>query len=416
LKALHSLDQGETYMSNTITETRSETKLDLDAVQQALRENKLDGWLFYDHHHRDPLAYSILGLDAKAHVTRRWYYFIPAQGEPRKLVHRIESFKLDPLPGEKSVYSSWQELESQLQTLLTGATKIAMQYSPRNAIMYVSMVDAGTVELLRSFGKEPVTSADLVSQFEAVLTDAQLATHYVAQKAVDEILDAAWKEIGTRARSGGTTEYAMVQYFQEGLSRANLVWDHGPNVSAGPNSADSHYEPTAAKSRAIRTGDFVLIDIWGKLADNPAAVWYDITWTGVVGREPTEREQLIFITVRNARDASIKAVQQAFASNTPIAGYEADDAGRNLIRAAGFGDAFTHRTGHNIGIEIHGNGAHLDNLETRDERLILPNTCFSVEPGLYFMGEFGVRSEVDMIARKGKAEVTGRIQTELVRA
>jgi Xaa-Pro aminopeptidase len=278
------------------------------------------------------------------------------------------------------------------------------------------MVDAGTIELLRSFGKEPVTSADLVSQFEAVLTDAQLATHYVAQKAIDELLEAAWKEIGTRARSGGTTEYAMVQYLQQGLSRANLVWDHGPNVSAGPNSADSHYEPTAAKSRAIRTGDFVLIDIWGKLAHDPTAVWYDITWTGVVGREPTEREQLIFNTVRNARDASIKAVQQAFATDTPIAGYEADDAGRNLIRAAGFGDAFTHRTGHNIGTEIHGNGAHLDNLETHDERLILPNTCFSVEPGLYFMDEFGVRSEVDMIAGKGKAEVTGRIQTELVRA
>ncbi len=403
-------------MPQTITETPANTKFDLAAIQSALRENKLDGWLFYDHHHRDPLAYSILGLDPHAHVTRRWYYFIPATGEPKKLVHRIESFKLDPLPGQKSVYSSWQELESQLQTLLTGATRIAMQYSPRNAIMYVSMVDAGTIELLRSFGKEPVTSADLVSHFEAVLTDAQLATHYVAQRAIDELLDAAWKEIGTRARSGGTTEYAIVQYLQEGLTRANLVWEHGPNVSAGPNSADSHYEPTAANSRPIRTGDFVLIDIWGKLAHDPTAVWYDITWTGVVGRPPTDREQLIFNTVRDARNASIKAVQQAFASNTPIAGYQADDAGRNLIRAAGFAEFFTHRTGHNIGTELHGNGAHLDNLETHDERLILPNTCFSVEPGLYFPGEFGIRSEVDMIARKGKAEVTGRIQTELVRA
>lgn len=402
-------------MQDTITETKSDTKFDLSAIQQALRENKIDGWLFYDHHHRDPLAYSILGLDPNAHVTRRWYYFIPATGEPKKLVHRIEGGRLDTLPGGKSAYSSWQEHESQLQTLLTGATKIAMQYSPRNAIMYVSMVDAGTVELLRSFGKEPVTSADLVSQFEAVLTDAQLATHYVAQRSVDEVLDAAWKEIGARARNGGTTEFAMVQYLQEGLRRANLVWEHGPNVSAGPNAADSHYEPTAANSRSIGKGDFVLIDIWGKLADDPTAVWYDITWTGVVGREPTEREHLIFNTVRDARDASIKAVQDGFAANTPIAGWQADDAGRNLIRKAGFGDWFTHRTGHNIGIELHGPGAHLDNLETHDERLILPNTCFSVEPGLYFPGEFGVRSEVDMIARKGKAEVTGRIQTELVR-
>jgi Xaa-Pro dipeptidase len=403
-------------MPQTITETPANTKFDLAAIQSALRENKLDGWLFYDHHHRDPLAYSILGLDPHAHVTRRWYYFIPAQGEPKKLVHRIESFKLDTLPGTKSVYSSWQELESQLQTLLTGATRIAMQYSPRNAIMYVSMVDAGTIELLRSFGKEPVTSADLVSHFEAVLTDAQLATHCVAQRAIDELLDAAWKEIGTRARSGGATEYAIVQYLQEGLTRANLVWEHGPNVSAGPNSADSHYEPTAARSSPIRTGDFVLIDIWGKLAQDSTAVWYDITWTGVVGRPPTDREQLIFTTVRDARNASIKAVQEAFAASTPIAGYQADDAGRNLIRAAGFAEFFTHRTGHNIGTELHGNGAHLDNLETHDERLILPNTCFSVEPGLYFPGEFGIRSEVDMIARKGKAEVTGSIQTELVRA
>src|SRR5882757_1281334 len=305
-------------MPNTITEVTSGTKFDLAAIQSALRENKLDGWLFYDHHHRDPLAYSILGLDPNTLVSRRWYYFIPSQGEPKKLVHRIESFKLDTLPGQKSVYSSWQELESQLQTLLSGATKIAMQYSPRNAIMYVSMVDAGTIELLRSFGKEPVTSADLVSHFEAVLTDAQLATHYVAQKAVDEVLDAAWKEMGSRARSGGTDEFAMMQYLREGLGRANLVWDHGPNVSAGPNSADSHYDPTAASSRPIRKGDFVLIDIWGKLAHNPAAVWYDITWTGVVNREPSAREQLIFHTVRNARDASIKAVQEAFTANEPI--------------------------------------------------------------------------------------------------
>jgi Xaa-Pro dipeptidase len=390
--------------------------MNLSAVQTALRDAKLDGWLFYDHHHRDPLAYSILGLDPNAHVTRRWYYFVPAQGDPKKLVHRIEAGRLDSLPGAKAVYSSWQELEAQIEALLEGQKKIAMQYSPRNAIMYVSMVDAGTVELLRSFGKEPVTSANLVSHFEAVLTDAQLATHYVAQKAVDEVLDAAWKQIGIRAGNGGTDEHAMVQFLQEGLSRANLVWEHGPNVSAGPNSADSHYEPTAASSRPIRKGDFVLIDIWGKLADDPTAVWYDITWTGVVGREPTEREQLIFTTVRNARDASIGIVQNAFAANTPIAGWQADDAGRNLIRKAGFGDAFTHRTGHNIGTVLHGNGAHLDNLETHDERLILPNTCFSVEPGLYFPGEFGVRSEVDMIARKGKAEVTGRIQTELVRA
>jgi len=389
--------------------------MDLSAIQSALRDANLDGWLFYDHHHRDPLAYSILGLDPNAHVTRRWFYLIPAQGEPKKLVHRIEAGRLDTLPGTKSVYSSWQELEAQIEAVLAGQTRLAMQYSPRNAIMYVSMVDAGTIELLRGLGKEIVSSADLVSHFEAVLTDAQLATHYVAQKHIDEILASGWKEIGARASSGGTDEHAMVQYLQEAMARAGLDWEHGPNVSAGPNSADSHYEPTAASSRPIRKGDFVLIDIWAKLKDDPTAVWYDITWTGVVGREPTEREHLIFNTVRDARDASIKVVQDAFAASQPIAGWQADDASRNVIHAAGFGEWFTHRTGHNIGTVLHGNGAHLDNLETHDERLILPNTCFSVEPGLYFTGEFGVRSEVDMIARKGKAEVTGRIQTELVR-
>jgi Xaa-Pro dipeptidase len=390
--------------------------MDISPIQEALRKEQIDGWLFYDHHHRDPLAYSILGLDPNAHITRRWYYFIPATGEPKRLVHRIEAGRLDALPGTKAAYSSWQELEAQIETLLTGQKKIAMQYSPRNAIMYVSMVDAGTIELLRDLGKQIVSSADLVSHFEAVLTDEQLVTHYVAQKRIDQILDAAWKEIGARARNGGTDEYAMVQYLQQAMARENLVWEHGPNVSAGPNSADSHYEPTAANSRPIRKGDFVLIDIWAQLANQPTSVWYDITWTAVVGREPTEREQLIFTTVRDARDAAIKAVQDAFAANQPIAGWQADDAARNVIRKAGFGDAFTHRTGHNIGPIIHGNGAHLDNLETHDERLLLPNTCFSVEPGLYFPGEFGVRSEVDMIARKGKAEVTGRIQTELVRA
>jgi len=389
--------------------------MNLGDIQSALRDQHLDGWLFFDHHYRDPLAYRILGLGDNLHVTRRWFYYIPAVGEPKKLVHRIESGRLDSLPGTKAVYSSWQELESQVETLLAGQTKLAMQYSPRNAIMYISLVDAGTIELLRGMGKEIVSSADLVSQFEAVLTDAQLATHFVAQKHIDAILDAGWKEIGTRARNGGTDEHAMVTWLHEAIDRAGLITEHGPNVSAGPNSADSHYEPTAASSRPIRKGDFVLIDIWAKLANQPDAVWYDITWTGVVDREPTEREHLIFNTVRDARDASIKTVQAAFASNTPIAGWQADDASREVIRKAGFGEWFTHRTGHNIGAILHGNGANLDNLETHDERLILPDTCFSVEPGIYFPGKFGVRSEIDMIARAGKAEVTGRVQTELVR-
>jgi Xaa-Pro aminopeptidase len=386
----------------------------IPAIQAALRGAGLDGWLFYDHHHRDPLAYSILGLDPAAHVTRRWYYLVPAMGEPRKLVHRIELGRLDALPGSKVEYSSWQELEAHLETMLAGMTRLAMQYSPRNAIMYVSMVDAGTVELLRGMGKEIVSSADLVSQFEAVLSDAQIRTHYAAQERIDRVLGECWKQMGARVRGSGTDEFAMVQWLGEAMRREGLVWEHGPNVSCGPNSADSHYEPTQENSAAIRKGDFVLIDLWGKL-DQPGACYYDITWTGVVDREPTEREQTIFATVRAARDAAIVTVQEAFAARRQIAGWEADDAARGVIRAAGYGDWFTHRTGHNIGSEIHGSGANLDNLETHDVRLILPNTCFSVEPGIYFPGEFGIRSEINMVTRPGRAEVTGRVQTELVR-
>jgi Xaa-Pro dipeptidase len=389
--------------------------MNLDAIQAALRNQGIDGWLFYDHHYRDPLGYRILGLGEGLHVTRRWFYFVPANGEPKKLVHRIESGRLDELPGSKAVYSSWQELESQVEKLLEGQTKIAMQYSPRNAIMYVSLVDAGTVELLRGMGKEIVSSADLVSRFEAVLNEEQMATHYEAQRRIDSILAEGWRVMGERVRGSGTHELDMVGWFCEAIEREGMVTEHGPNVSVGANSADSHYEVTHDSSKAIRRGDFVLIDIWAKLAERPDAVWYDITWTGVVDREATERERLVFATVRDARDAGIKAVETAFAAGTPIAGWEADDATREVIRKAGFGEWFTHRTGHNIGTILHGNGANLDNLETHDERLILPNTCFSVEPGLYFTGEFGVRSEVDMIARAGKAVVTGRVQTELVR-
>jgi len=403
--------------------------MELTAIQSALREHKLDGWLFYDHHHRDPIAYRILGLDPESFVSRRWFYFIPADGEPRKLVHRIESGKLDSLPGSKDAYSSWQELEHKLEAMLDGASTLAMQYSPRNAIMYVAMVDAGTVELIRSMGKQVVSSADLVSIFEAVLTEHQIATHFEAQRRLDAVLAAGWKFIGESVRANTPiTEFDVVEFLNTEIQKSGLWTDHGPNCSAGPNSADSHYEPTRETSRVIRSGDFILIDIWAKIAapgnprqPNPTAVWYDITWTGVVGRDPTPREQLIFNTVRDARDAAIEAVQRAYAQGRPIAGWQADDAARAVIRDAGFGDFFTHRTGHNIEVSLHGNGAHLDNLETHDERLLLPNTCFSVEPGIYFPGEFGIRSEVNMITHPpssdhaGNAIVTGPIQRELLR-
>ena len=392
--------------------------MNLEAIQAAVREAGFDGWLFYDHHHRDPIAGRILELDEKAHVTRRWYYFVPAEGEPRKLVHRIEQGRLDSLPGGKGLYSSWQELAAGLKAMLYGARLLAMQYSPNNAIMYVSMVDAGSVEFLRGLGKQIVSSADLVSQFEAVLNEEQVASHAAAQKAIDTVLAEGWQKIARTLRpaagkAGALTEFEMVQWLSSAMRNEGLVWENGPNVSANANSSDSHYEPTAERTAPINEGDFILIDIWGRL-EKPGSIFYDITWTGVVGREPAEKEQLVFETVRNARDAAIAAVEQAFATGRPIRGFEADDAARAVIRAAGFGEFFTHRTGHNIAQELHGSGAHLDNLETHDERLILPNTCFSVEPGIY-LPEFGIRSEVDMLTAPGKAWVTGRIQRELVR-
>jgi Xaa-Pro dipeptidase len=390
----------------------------LEAIQAALREAGQDGWLFYDHHHRDPIGERILGLDPKAHITRRWYYFVPARGEPRKLVHRIEQGRLDALPGSKGQYSSWQELATGLDAMLGDAQRIAMQYSPNNSIMYVSMVDAGTVEFLRGLGKQIVSAADLVSQFEAVLSEEQVASHIYAQRKIDQILAAGWKEMGQRLRpasggAGAVTEFDMVQWLSDAMRREGLVWENGPNVSVNANSSDSHYEPTAEHCAPIKEGDFVLIDIWGRM-DTANSVFYDITWTGVVGREPSEREQHVFETVRNARDAAIAAVQNAFAEGRAICGYEADDVARGVICAAGFGEFFTHRTGHNIAHEIHGPGAHLDNLETHDERRLLPCTCFSVEPGIY-LPEFGVRSEVDMLTSANKASVTGRMQRELVR-
>jgi len=394
--------------------------MELEAIQAALREAGHDGWLFYDHHHRDPIAEHILGLDEKAHITRRWYYFVPADGEPRKLVHRVEQSRLDSLPGSKGLYSSWLELAGGLEAMLMGATEIAMQYSPNNAIMYVSMVDAGTVEFLRGIGKQIVSSADLVSQFEAVLSEEQMTTHNIAREAIDRILEEGWKEMGRRLRppSGSRrhaalTESDLVQWLSKAMRREGLIWENGPNVSVNANSSDSHYEPTAEHCAPIREGDFVLIDIWGRLNET-GSIFYDITWTGVVGREPTEREQQVFTTVRDARDAAIAAVEAAFAEGRSIRGYEADDAARGVIYAAGFGTYFTHRTGHNIARELHGPGAHLDNLETHDERHLLPYTCFSVEPGIY-LPEFGVRSEVDMMTSDTKAWVTGKIQRELVR-
>ena len=386
--------------------------MDLSAIQQALRERNIDAWLFYDHHHRDPIAYRVLGLPKDLMVTRRWYYLIPSNGEPTKLVHKIESGHLDTLPGSKSQYAGWQELFDGLKHMLTGHRDLAMQYSPNNIVFTISMVDAGTADMIRGLGKNIISSADLVAQFEATWTDEQIKTHFEARDAIDSITAEAFKEIGRRVRNGGTTEHQIQQFFMEGFARENIVTDDPPIVAVNANSGNPHYEPRADHPVPIRDGDFVLIDVWGK-KDKPGAVYYDITWVGVVGKFPTDRQQEVFKVVRDARDIGIKTVLDAIAARKPIAGWEVDHAVRGLIKNARFGDYFIHRTGHSIGTEVHSNGANMDDLEIHDERRILPNSCFSIEPGIY-LPEFGVRLEVDVLVREASAEVTGKIQKEIV--
>ena len=387
-------------------------RMNLAAIQSALRDRNIDGWLFYDHHHRDPIAYRVLGLSEKMMVTRRWFYLIPAQGEPRKLVHKIESGHLDSLPGDKQTYSAWPELFESLKRMLREYRDIAMQYSPNNGIFTLSLVDAGTIELLRGLGKNILSSGDLVALFEATWSDEQIKTHFAARDSIDAITEAAFKEIGRRVRNGGTDEFAMQQWILEAFRRENILTSDPPVVAVNANSGNPHYGPDAASSKPIREGDFVLLDIWGK-KDVPNAVYYDITWTGFVGKTPPDRIQEIFNIVRAGRDAGINFVKDSAAAGKQISGWQVDDPVRQAITKAGHGERFVHRTGHSIGTEVHANGANMDNLEVHDERRILPNSCFSIEPGIY-LPEFGVRSEVNMLVRSGSAEVTGRMQSEIV--
>jgi Xaa-Pro aminopeptidase len=296
--------------------------------------------------------------------------------------------------------------------MLAPYSKVAMQYSPNNIVFYVSLVDAGTVELVRSFGKEIVSSADLVSQFEATLTEEQIETHFAAGKKIDAITAAAFQEIGRRVRNGGTNEFAIQIYFAEAFQREGLVTDDLPIVAVNANASNPHYGPSAEHHSPIREGDLVLLDVWAKL-EQPGAIYYDITWMGFVGKSPSDKQREVFEVARRARDAGVERVRSAVSAGQPLAGWEVDKATRDIIEKAGYGKFFIHRTGHSIATEVHGNGANMDNLEIHDERRILPNTCFSIEPGIY-LPEFGVRSEVNVMVRKGAAGTTGRVQQELV--
>jgi Xaa-Pro dipeptidase len=385
--------------------------MDIPRIQEALQRQKLDGWLFFDHHERDPLAYRVLGLHPPRHVTRRWYYLIPAHGEPRGLVHRIEAGMIDPLPGEKAKYSSWREQHAELGRLLKGLKRVAMQYSPLCAVPYVAMVDAGTIELVRAQGVEIASSAELITEFEACLSDDQFSTHVEAGRRIDKVRAEAFRFIGEKL-SRGVTEMTVHDWILEQFRNSGLTTGSGPIVGVNRHAGDPHYEPMPETSLPIQPGDFVLLDMWAKL-DRPNAVYYDITWNGFCG-DPPERIQNVFEIVRDARDQAVATVATAVNAGREIRGFEVDDAARDYIRLHGFGDRFVHRTGHSIGTEVHGTGANMDNLETHDDRRILPGALFSVEPGIY-LEDFGVRSEVNVFVTPHYATTTGEVQRDLVR-
>jgi Xaa-Pro aminopeptidase len=387
--------------------------MDLAQIQEALRAAHLDGWLFFDHHRRDPLAYRILAIPAEVSVSRRWYYFIPAKGDPRKLVHKIESGSLDSLPGSKQAYSSWSDQQGKLKDLLAGAGTVAMQYSPLCAIPYVSMVDAGTYELVAETGVEIVSSADLVQQFDSLWTKAQFEMHMEAGKRVDQARREAFDFVGERIRAGeAVTEYEVQQFMCMRFAQLDLTHDHGPTIAVNANASDPHYEPSESRSSAIAAGDVLLIDCFAKL-NKPSSVYYDITWTGFCGDSSPGEVNNVFSIVRDARKAASRLVMTRIEAGHALAGFEVDDTARSYITEQGFGDYFIHRTGHSIGEEVHGTGANMDNLESHDIRRIVAGSCFSVEPGIY-LPLFGIRSEINMFVTEGRAFVTGEEQEKLI--
>ena len=389
---------------------------DITRIQHEIRAAGCDGWLLYDFHNRDLVAYRVLGLDPNKFTSRRWFYWIPAHGEPVRLLSKVEPLKLDALTGEKRFYLSWRELHASLKEILTPARTVAMQYSPMNNIPYVSLVDGGTIELIRSLGFEVVSSAGLVQTFEAVLDDAALQSHIDAGVLIQQIKDEAFALIGSELRAGRTiTQYDAQQYIIRRYGELGLdCMGEWPMVGTNEHPADPHFEPSPANARPIKRGDTVLIDLWAKLAE-PRSIFYDITWCGFVGQHPPAKYVEIFHTVRDARDAAVAFVRERFAHRAPVYGWEVDDVCRGVVRKAGYGDYFIHRTGHSIGEQVHGNGVNIDNLETKDERQIVPGVCFSIEPGIYLAGEMAVRSELDVfITPSGSVEVAGPTQQELV--
>ena len=386
--------------------------MELKAIQRAIRKQDFDGWLFYDHHHRDSIAYQVLGLP-KSMCTRRWYYLIPMKGTPSKLVHRIEENKLDSLAGTKFVYSSWEEQHELLRKILSGKRRVAMQYSPMNDIPYVGLVDCGTVELVRSFGPEVHSSADLVQIFEARWSLEGLAAHRAAGKVVHKVIRQAFAAIKRSIEEKHPlTEYELQRHMAEWFVVDKIESSDAPIVAVNAHSGDPHYSPREEGSPSIGRGDFVLLDVWGKQKFSDA-VYFDITWTGYVGDSVPDKYREIFDVVREARDRAVSFIQKGVRKGKTVYGWEVDDVARKIISEKGYGPYFLHRTGHSIGREVHGNGANMDNFETRDGRRIVPGTGFSIEPGIY-LRDFGVRTEVNVHVSENDAEVTGELQQAVV--
>jgi Xaa-Pro aminopeptidase len=387
---------------------------DLPAIQSALQSFALDGWLLMDFRGSNVLARRVLDLETRHPQSRRLFYYIPASGAPRKLVHRIESGALDHLPGEKTIYLKWQELEAGLMSLVHGARKIAMEYSPRNGNPYIARVDAGTIEVVHDAGTEVVSSGNLIQLFEASWSDAQWQQHLEATRHTTAAYDLVWKFIADALRANQPLRETTVQQFiMDHFAQLGLTTYSPPIIGANAHSGDPHYAPAVGHDAELKEGDFLLVDLWAKM-DQPGAVYSDLTRVGFLGVEVPEQYEKIFQIVARARDTAIQTVRDAMSSGRAIMGWEVDRACRRVIEEAGYGEYFCHRTGHSIGQETHGNGANIDDLETHDERLLLPRTCFSIEPGIY-LPEFGVRSEVDVyITAEREVVVTGGLQEQVV--
>ena len=399
--------QSSTSHEKTVTTMTDEQEFSLDAVQTAIRDAGFDGWLFYDFRGSDLIARRILGLTRGGLATRRWFYYVPARGEPVRLVHGIEPRMLDSLPGRSISYVSWNSLHDGLHEVLRDAERVAMQYSAKNAVPYVAKVDAGTVELVESCGVEVVSSADLVQLFDATLSPGQLASHRRAAAILRSLIDEVFDRVRQKIKQGESiTERELQSFLMGRLDDHGLVYDHGAIVGVDAHAADPHFSVPEEGSAAIEAGKLLLVDVWGK-EKAPGSVYADITWTAFVGSEVPVEVNGVFHVVRDARKAVVAKAREAFRSGTPIPGYELDRAARETIETAGYGEYFIHRTGHSIHEEIHGNGANLDDLETHDTRRILPHTLFSVEPGIYLPGRFGIRSEIDVYHTGDDAEVTG---------